>query len=71
MKTLEKNLEGQLIQNLIVKKMENLRQGKWFYSDVHYGDWDNDGNLRDWEERVCLYRKQHMEGVHRRLRRTL
>lgn len=71
MKTLEKNLEGQLIQNLIVQKMENLSQGNWFYSVVHYGDWDNDGNLRDWDERVCLYRKQHMEGVHRRLRRTL
>ena len=71
MKTLEKRLEGQLIQNLIVQKMENLSQGQWFYSVIHYGDWDNDGNLREWDERVCLYRKQHMEGVHRRLRRNL
>ena len=71
MKTLEKSLEAELVKNLIVQKIENLSQGQWFYSVIHYGDRDDSGMLRDWDERKWLYQKQHMEGVHRRLRRTL
>ena len=71
MKTLEKNLEGQLIQNLIVQNIENLSQGQWFYSVVHYGDCDDGGIRRDWEKMKGLYHQHYMKGVHRRLRRSL
>ena len=63
MKVLDKQEERELIKLLILEKVENLSQGQWFYSVITYGDWSDDGNLRDWEQRGCLYRKQHMEGV--------
>lgn len=71
MKTLDKKTEGERIQDLIVQNIENLSQGQWFYSVIHYGDWDNSGNLRDWDYRKGLYHQHYMKGIHRRLRRSL
>ena len=71
MKTLDKQLEGELIKHLIVQKVLEPSQGQWFYSVIYYGDWDNDGNRRDWDEMKGLYHHHYMKGVHRRHRNIL
>lgn len=71
MKTLEKRLEQKEIQNLIVQNMTMGRSGEWFYTVIHYGDYDNDGVLLDWEERKWLYNKQEIRRVHRFVKRLL
>ena len=71
MKTLDKQLEGELIKHLIMKKVQELSQEEWFYSVIHYGDWDNDGNRREWNEMKGLYHHHYMKGVHRRHRNIL
>tara|TARA_B100000674_G_scaffold492827_1_gene513719 strand:- start:408 stop:1046 length:639 start_codon:yes stop_codon:yes gene_type:complete len=71
MKTLDKQLEGELIKHLITQKVQELSQGKWFYSVIHYGDWDNDGNRREWDEMKGLYHSHYMRGVHKRHRNIL
>ena len=71
MKTLDKQVEGELIKHLITQKIQELSQGKWFYSVIHYGDWDNDGNRREWDEMKGLYHHHYMKGVHRRHRNIL
>jgi len=71
MKTLDKQLEGELIKHLITQKVQELSQGQWFYSVIHYGEWDNDGNRREWDEMKGLYHHHYMKGVHRRHRNTI
>ena len=71
MKTLDKQLEGELIKHLITQKVQELSQGQWFYSVIHYGDWDNDGNKREWDEMKGLYHPHYMKGVHRRHKNIL
>ena len=71
MKTLDKQLEGELIKHLIVQKVQEPSQGQWFYSVIYYGDWDNNGNRRDWDEMKGLYHHHYMKGVHRRHRNIL
>ena len=71
MKTLDKQLEGELIKHLITQKVQELSQGQWFYSVIHYGDWDNDGNRREWDEMKGLYHSHYMKGVHKRHRNIL
>jgi hypothetical protein len=71
MKTLDKQLEGELIKHLIVNKVQEHSQGQWFYSVIHYGDWDNGGNIREWDERKGLYHQHYMKGVHRRHKNIL
>ena len=38
---------------------------------LHYGDYDNSGVLKDWDERKWMYNRKEMERVHRFIRRTL
>ena len=71
MKTLDKNLEEQLITELIVQNIQEVSGGQWFYSVIHYGDYGNDGCLKDWEERRWMYNRTEMGRVHRYIRRTL
>ena len=71
MKTLDKQLEGELIKHLITQKVQELSQGQWFYSVIHYGDWDNDGNRREWDEMKGLYHSHYMKGVHKRHKNIL
>ena len=71
MKTLDKQLEGELIKHLITQKVQELSQGQWFYSVIYYGDWDIDGNRREWDELKGLYHYHYMKGVHRRHRNIL
>jgi len=66
-----KHLKGELVKHLIMEKVENLSQGQWFYSVIYYGDWDNDGYLREWDDRKGLYHQHYMKGVHRRTRNIL
>ena len=71
MKTLDKNLEEQLITELIVQNIQEVSGGEWFYSVIHYGNYGNDGVLLDWEERKWMYNKEEVRRVHRYLRRLL
>lgn len=71
MNTLDNQLEGELIKHLIVRKVKELSQGQWFYSVIYYGEWDKDGNRREWNEMKGLYHHHYMKGVHRRHRNIL
>lgn len=71
MKTLDKKIEGELVKHLILEKVENLSQGQWFYSVIHYGDRDDNGYIRDWDYRKGLYHEHYMKGVHRRHKNIL
>ena len=71
MKRLEKQLEGELVKNLIVQNMQELSGDQWFYSVIHYGNYGDDGALLDWEERKWMYNKEEVRRVHRYLRRLL
>lgn len=71
MKRLEKQLEGELVKNLIVQNIQELSGDKWFYSVIHYGNYGDDGILLDWEERKWMYNKEEIRRVHRYLRRLL
>ena len=71
MKTLDRKIEGELIKEVIIEKMDNLSHGQWFYSVIHYGDYGNDGLIRDWDDRRWLYNLEHMRHVHHRHRNSL
>ena len=71
MESLEKQLEGELVKNLIVQNIQEVSSDKWFYSVIHYGNYGNDGVLLDWEERRWMYNKEEVRRVHRYLRRLL
>jgi len=71
MKRLEKQLEGELVKNLIVQNIQELSGDQWFYSVIHYGDYGNDGILLDWEERKWMYNKEEVRRIHRYIRRLL
>tara|TARA_B100000902_G_C27213001_1_gene865455 strand:- start:490 stop:1158 length:669 start_codon:yes stop_codon:yes gene_type:complete len=72
MKTLNKKLEEQLIQNLIVQNIQEVSSSQWFYSVIHYGDYGNDGIRKEWEEMRWMYNKTHMTyKVHPFLKRLL
>jgi hypothetical protein len=71
MERLDKQLEGELVKNLIVQNIQELSGDQWFYSVIHYGNYGNDGVLLDWEERRWMYHKEEVRRVHRYLRRLL
>ena len=71
MKTLDRKTEGELIKEVIIEKMENMSHGQWFYSVIHYGDYGDDGLIRDWDDRRWLYNLDHMRHVHSRHRNSL
>ena len=71
MKRLDKQLEGELVKNLIVQNIQELCSDQWFYSVIHYGNYGNDGVLLDWEERRWMYNKEEVRKVHRYLKRLL
>ena len=71
MKTLDKQLEGELIRELIVQNIKEISGSQWFYSVIHYGNYGNDGVLLDWEERKWMYNKEEVRRVHRYIRRLL
>ena len=71
MKRLKPREENQIISELILKKLQETQSGQWFYSVIHYGDWDDNGNLLEWDKRKWFYREDYIKGVHKRLRRTL
>ena len=71
MKRLEKQLEGELVKNLIAQNIQELSGDQWFYSVIHYGDYGNDGILLDWEERKWMYNKEEVRRIHRYIRRLL
>lgn len=71
MKRLEKQLEREVVKDLIVQNIQEVSGGEWFYSVIHYGNYGNDGVLLDWEERKWMYNKEEVRRVHRYLRRLL
>ena len=71
MKRLEKQLEREVVKDLIVQNIQEVSGGVWFYSVIHYGNYGNDGVLLDWEERKWMYNKEEVRRVHRYLRRLL
>ena len=71
MKRLEKQLEREVVKDLIVQNIQKVSGGEWFYSVIHYGNYGNDGVLLDWEERKWMYNKEEARRVHRYLRRLL
>jgi len=71
MKRLKPREENQIISELILKKLLENQSGQWFYSVIHYSNWDDNGNLLEWDKRKWFYREEYMKGVHKRLRRTL
>ncbi len=71
MKRLEKQLEREVVKDLIVQNIQKVSGGEWFYSVIHYGNYGNDGVLLDWEERKWMYNKEEVRRVHRYLRRLL
>ena len=71
MKRLEKQLEREVVKDLIVQNIQEVSSGVWFYSVIHYGNYGNDGVLLDWEERKWMYNKEEVRRVHRYLRRLL
>ena len=71
MKRLEKQLEREVVKDLIVQNINEVSGGGWFYSVIHYGNYGNDGVLLDWEERRWMFNKEEVRRVHRYLRRLL
>jgi len=71
MERLDKQLEGELVKNLIVQNIQQLSRDEWFYSVIHYGNYGDDGVLLDWEKRRWMYHKEEVKRVHRYLRRLL
>ena len=71
MKQLEKQLENELIRNLLVQNSLESSGDQGFYSVLHFSDYDNNGSLLPWDERKRFYIKTEVEGTIRFIERVL
>jgi hypothetical protein len=71
MNQLEKQLENELIKNLLVQNSLETSGGLGFYSVLHFSDYDNYGSLLPWDERKRFYNKTEVEGTIRFIERVL
>jgi uncharacterized membrane-anchored protein YjiN (DUF445 family) len=64
-------LQREVLKHQITQNIQEVSDERWFYSVIHYGNYDNLGFLRPWEERKWLYQEEQIRKVHRYLGRLL
>ena len=71
MKKLDISQEHNAIKHLLVETIQGLSYGQWFFSTIHYGDWNDDGSPLDPETRSKHWDINEVKRTHRHLRNLL